>query len=46
MVVSNMSVDQSLHYYVNPSPELKKKCSVGAPGKDLGLSTGLDDYII
>lgn len=40
-----VSVDQSLPYYVNPSPELKKNCSVGAPGKDLGLSTGPDDSI-
>lgn len=31
---------------MNPSPELKKKCSLGAPGKDLGLSTGPDDCFI
>lgn len=38
-------MDQSLHYYVNPSPELKKSCSVAAPGKELGLSAGPDDSI-
>lgn len=32
-MVSNTSVDQSLHFCINPSSELKKKHSVGAPIK-------------